>query len=191
MIKILVLQNNLIASNANSWTAFLPLIVALVVALFALVQMRSNNIMQARIKWIEELKGNISNFMSIMNSINIELINMREEINSLSQNAVNFEIDKRQLVDKHYENIYKNREKVDKYLTLIELSLDSTIKLHVKLNEKLDEFADKARKSYQIENMEDLDSIKKECIQLSREVIKKEWNKARGLYFDEPEIDNL
>lgn len=57
-----IINNSQNESGSFDWGPIITIVVALIAALFALFQARSNTIAQARIKWIEELKDNISKF---------------------------------------------------------------------------------------------------------------------------------
>ncbi|MFZ4798730.1 MAG: hypothetical protein ACOYMA_14620 [Bacteroidia bacterium] len=153
------------------------IIITIITAIFVLIQINYNNITQSRIRLIEDLKKNISKYIGLMNSINIQISDMIDEEKDSQENASNNPIKEKEIFDNNYKNISNDIKKSDFLINQIRLSFVGNRFKHKKLIEKLIEFTEKAKKSFHQKEIEDFDIVKNECIELSFELLKEKWNR--------------
>ncbi|MEI6766788.1 MAG: hypothetical protein WCM76_14250 [Bacteroidota bacterium] len=165
--------------DSTPWKDYLPLIIAILTAIFALFQMKSNHVTQSRIKWIDDLRKNICEFISIMNSINVQISNMVDEISKLDRDSDDYATDREKIFVNYYKGLAEDHKNADFLINQIDLSLNDSEMKHTRLVEQLGTFAEKSKESHQKKELEKLDLLKADCIKLSKEVLKDEWEKAK------------
>jgi len=160
---------------------YLPLLIALLTAVFALYEQKRNNVTQSRIRWIEELRKYISEFLSIMRSINVKISNMIDAIKKLDHQSATYKSDSDKIFDDHYKDIEEIHTKALQLLNQINMSLNDDEIKHKTLIDKLNELGDKAKESYQKDHQENLEGLEEECIALSKSILKEEWKKVKRI----------
>jgi len=113
--------------------AFAAIIVAIIGAYFALKNIKTNNVINARINWLNQLKGYIADFISKQ----FTLLRITDELSTLTTAQLDpkeTEVDNlnKRIMTKFDEYHYLTSE-LNKIQTLIFLNLNSDEKLHAKL----------------------------------------------------------
>lgn len=156
-----LLQKNEI-QNKDSWVPFWAYIAAGVISLVvALLTIRANVISRARIKWIQDVRDTMSDFLSLSESVT--------------------EYKKKQHLDER---------KKDLHISTISRMLSKESKLKLLLNNKkedaqtnliesIESYSNELNDINKAANEKRLESIKKECISKTQDLLKKEWNFAK------------
>jgi hypothetical protein len=163
----------------NPWNDYLPLLIALVTAIVALFQIKSNNVTQSRIHWIDELRKALSEFLSIMKFIPLRIANITNDISQLDKNSLNFKEASEKFINEGYQEIELKYVKASQLLSQINLSLNDDEKKHSELIKKLKEYLEKAGKAIKTKTIEELNALENDCINLSKGILKEEWEKAK------------
>lgn len=168
-------------------TMWLPLALSLIAGVSALTQIRSNNITNARIKWLENLKQLLSDLLS--ESITLQLKEgvskgvdergMKEKISSSAQ----------AYIDKINESIIEHLKTIEAKHALIKLNLNPEELLHQKLESILDyymEFFNKIPIHTSTENynalLRTMGAHSDTLVLLIRYIMKLEWEKTKRSY---------
>ncbi len=165
------------------------LIAALIVGQYAIIQIRNNNITNARIKWLENLKNFISQFAACSSDLilSVQISHYKAAYENQEKNIsdLNWEHEKRviNLITSLYTNLH-----------LIILNLNPKEDSHIKLKDKLNahyklltDFIktygnltnDKGEKISEMEYINKVDEKILEIILLSRYIMKIEWEKVK------------
>jgi hypothetical protein len=163
---------------------WLPVIVAFLAGSFALHQIRSNNITNARIKWLENLKQLVTDFFSECAVLQMKEgvsrgINERREIDPTNENAQSY-------YDRINESIIDHLKIIESKHDLIKLNLNPKEDLHLKFENILDNYMDffnKIPKHKTPEEYKDLirtmSSYSETLNLLTRYILKLEWEKTK------------
>lgn len=167
---------------------WLPLVVVMVAGFFALAQIKSNNITNARIKWLENLKQVLTDFISESSSfqlkegvsIGIAKNNPNKEISAFAQSFLN------KITESTIEHLKTIACKHD----LIKLNLNPKEILHQKLEIFLDEYIEMFNRIPSQNNINDyhvlirkMSAHSETIILLARYIMKLEWEKTKRSYF--------
>jgi hypothetical protein len=168
-------------------TRWLPLLVASLAGFFALWQIRSNNITNARIKWLENLKQILTDFISestvfqLKEGVNKGL-DERKQIAKISETAQAY-------LDKITESIFEHLKIIESKHNLIKLNLNPKESLHKKLEVLLDEYMDLFNKTSSKQSLTEynlliqkMSAYSDTIILLIRYIIKLEWEKTKRPY---------
>jgi uncharacterized protein YneR len=168
-------------------TRWLPLLVVTVAGFFALSQIKSNNITNARIKWLENLKQVLTDFISESSSfqlkegvsIGIAKNNPKEEISVYAQSFLN----------KITESTIEHLKIIECKHDLIKLNLNPKEILHQKLEILLDEYMEMFNQIPSQSNINDyhvlirkMSAHSETIILLVRYIMKLEWEKTKRSY---------
>ncbi len=173
------------SDNVTKW---IPLLVVILAGIFALFQIRSNNITNARIKWLENLKQLVADFLSELTILQLKesmskAINLRGETERIPQEAADFSSKLSQSIIDHLKFIELKHD-------LIKLNLNPKEILHKKLEYLLDSYMllfNKIPSENIIENLtkliRSLRAHSDTMILLVRYIMKLEWEKTKRSYF--------
>lgn len=169
-------------------TRWLPLLIASLTVFFALYQIRSNNITNARIKWLENLKQVLTDFISESTIFQLKE-GVSRGIEQSSQIIIPSETTKVYL-NKINESIIEHLKTIESKHNLIKLNLNPREDLHKKLETLLDDYMDlfnqiptqKTLKSYNIIILK-MRAHSDTIILLIRYIMKLEWEKTKRSYF--------
>lgn len=168
-------------------TQWLPLLAAFVAGTFALLQIRSNNITNARIKWLEDLKLVLADFFSECTTLQLKqgvAKGAREEQmkDKINENVVTY-------LNKLHESIIEHLKIIDAKHDLLKLNLNPKEALHNKMEKFLDDYMNLFNKIPQTHKPEEytdlirkMDAYSNTLILLSRYVVKLEWEKTKRPY---------
>jgi hypothetical protein len=169
-------------------TRWLPLLVVTVAGFFALSQIKSNNITNARIKWLENLKQVLTDFISESSSfqfkegisIGISKNNPKAETSEYAQSFLN----------KITESTIDHLKIIESKHDLIKLNLNPKEILHQKLEILLDEYMEMFNQIPSQNKINDYTVLIRKMsahshtiILLARYIMKLEWEKTKRSYF--------
>jgi len=168
-------------------TRWLPLLVASLAGTFALWQIRSNNITNARIKWLENLKQVLTDFISESTIFQLKEgvskgIVVKSQIVGLSETEHSY-------LNKITESTPEHLKIIESKHNLIKLNLNPKESLHQKLEALLDEYMDlfneiPTQRSHDNYNLltRKMSAYSDTIILLIRYVMKLEWEKTKRPY---------
>lgn len=169
-------------------TRWLPLLVATLAGFFALFQIRANNITNARIKWLENLKQVLTDFIT-----ESTIFQLKEGISKgIEQSNQNDKLPEstKLYLNKINESTIEHLKIIECKYNLIILNLNPKEKSHQKLENLLEQYMDmfnqipaqKTLNNYNI-LMRKMSSHSDTIILLVRYVMKLEWEKTKRSYF--------
>ncbi|MBP4143236.1 hypothetical protein J3S90_15655 [Flavobacterium sp. P4023] len=169
-------------------TRWLPLLVVTLAGIFALSQIRSNNITNARIKWLENLKQMLTDF--IMESTVFQLKEgVSKGIEEIKQKDKISE-DAKLFLNKINDSTFEHLKIIDCKYNLILLNLNPKEKLHQKLENLLEQYMNMFNQIPAQKNLNDYNILIRKMtphsdtiILLVRYVMKLEWEKTKRSYF--------
>jgi hypothetical protein len=144
----------------------ITIIIALMAGLVALYQVKSNIVSSARIKWIEELRQEISQLYN-------ESLGTILYWGTYANSRINQDYEK---YDSAHSNFFILSNRIKMKLNISESD-------HKKLNDQIE----KIEKMLDPENIEkykqeDIEIILKEIVELSRQIFKTEWDKSKKIF---------
>lgn len=162
---------------------WLPLIIAFIAGSFALIQIRVNNITNARLKWLDSLKNHLADFNSevfklSMNKAVVKKIDELEAAGSKSETAENFAKTVNAGLIDHLKII---QHKFD----MIRLNLNPKEDLHISLMNLLDNYMALLNKipkmdvKGQAELAKEMSTCSEKLILVVRFILKLEWEKIK------------
>ena len=166
---------------------WLPILVVFIAGAFALHQIRSNNITNARIKWLENLKQIISDFFSECAILQLkwgllQRIDEESKLTTTNQNIQSF-------YDKINDSIIDNLKIIESKHDLIKLNLNPKENLHLKFENILDIYMRIIDEIPSNKNLEKYEGLVKglaaysETLKLLiRYIMKLEWEKTKRSY---------
>jgi hypothetical protein len=169
-------------SAKSVWVDYLPLLIAIFTAIFALIQIKSNHITQSRIKWIDELRKNVSEFLVVIRSMNTKISNLISLLADLRVSGKEYEPGKKKLFDEHYPPLAEDIQKASLLINLIVLSLNDNEEKHKKLMDRLQDFVEKAKTSYDKKEMKEFYDVESDCVALSKSILKEEWDRTKRFF---------
>lgn len=165
-------------------THWLPLIATLIAGIFALSQIRANNITNARIRWLENLKNLVTDFLAesktlqLKRGVNKGILN--RGVGEKMPEAVT------QSLNKINESVFDHLKLIEAKHDLIKLNLNPKETLHLKLEELLDAYMLYFNQIPAIEKSEDYDALLRKLdaysdtlILMIRFIMKLEWEKTK------------
>jgi hypothetical protein len=166
---------------------WLPLLVTLVAGIFALFQIKSNNITNARLKWLDNLKQVLTDFLS-----ECTILQLKEGVSKgikeigLENNISSTTLDYLKRLD---ESIIEHLKIIESKYSLIKLNLNPKEILHQKLEELLDDYMSlfneipekKATKDYNALTRQ-MEAYSGTLVLLIRYIMKLEWEKTKRTY---------
>lgn len=168
---------------------WLPLIIAFIAGSYALHQIRSNNITNARIKWLDNLKTLISDFFSECADLIIKE-NISNEINERRKSEPINERMEAQL-NRINESLLDHFKMINSKHDLIKLNLNPKEELHQKFESLFDAYMALLNKIPTSKNtyeelgvlIKKMDTYSDVLILLTRYILKLEWEKTKRSYF--------
>lgn len=165
-------------------TDYFPLITVFISALFALIIMWRGNIMNARIRKVEKLIDNTSEIVSLLYCLDDIFDNLVYDLSKLNIDSNgNNEKEKDDLNDKYVNIINPIETKFIKLLKEIEYSYienEAKFKCLIDKYYKYYKLIKKEKKEkYKSVDKNEIDKLKKDCEDIAKEYINKEWKKAR------------
>lgn len=168
-------------------TRWLPLLATLVAGIFALSQIRSNNITNARIKWLENLKQVLTDFLS-----ECFILQMKEGLSK----GINERGEKAKIPETSMAYLNKINESTIEHLRIIEskhdlikLNLNPKEDLHQKLETLLDNYMDLFNKIPAQKSTDEYNALLRKMsahsdtiVLLIRYIMKLEWEKTKRPY---------
>lgn len=164
-------------------TTWLPLLIAIVVGIFALWQIKSNNITNARIKWLDNIKQLFTDFLG-------ECIAFQTKIGlSLKTNSYNKSIltdNQTSFLHEIHVSLLDHFKTIESKLLLIRLNLNPNETLHKKFDILLKKYTDILGEALRSNNYEDFDACMRKIefysdttTLLLKLIIKLEWEKTK------------
>lgn len=145
-------------------------------SIMTLTQVRANNISQARINWIENLRDNLSKYMGEVTLINY---NLQQVINEKKKGNE----DRAKQIYNDTAEIIKNARvfatKVRLYLNTNRDNSQHNDIDHNKLEKASELFMEKATNYHSVNNDADFDTISEELIETAKRVLKQAWEQAK------------
>jgi len=170
-------------------TRWLPLIAAFVAGIFALFQIRSNNITNARIKWLENLRLLLTEFLSECTILQLKEgvskgIYERGEKSNTPENVLTY-------LNKLTESTIEHLKIIESKHDLIKLNLNPKELLHQKLEKLIDTYMELFNQIPVIKKLEEYNALTRKMgahsdtiILLIRYIMKLEWEKTKRPYFN-------
>ena len=162
---------------------WLPLIIASIGALTALHQIRSNNITNARIRWLENFKYLLSDFVSECTALIIE-DGVSKAFNEKGDEYIN-EVAK-SYYTKIIERVVDHLKVIESNHDLIKLNLNPKEKLHIKFERVLDIYMEYVNKLPACKSLEEYNELTKKMrpysnalTLLARYIVKLEWERTK------------
>ncbi len=163
---------------------FIPLIVAFTAGGFALLQIRSNNITNARLKWLDNLKQILTEFLAECAILQLKQglttgIDERRQFAPISDSTQTY-------YNKITESIIEHLKLIDSKYDLIKLNLNPKESLHLKLEKLLDNYMDLFNEMPKHETTESYNALIRKMsaysdtiVLLVRYIMKLEWEKTK------------
>ena len=168
------------------YSQWLPIFVVFIAGFFALHQIRSNNITNARIKWLDNLKLSVADFFSEATGLLMKE-GVARAINLRRQNEPNKE--QHQLdYDKMNYSVMEHLQTIELKYSLLKLNLNPKEKLHMNFEKLLESFMDLINKTPDTSDSEYSSLLKEiticnnKLIEISRYIIKLEWERTKRSY---------
>ena len=161
------------STNENPiWQYLIPIFVAFMAGILTLFQIKSNTFSAARIKWTENLRSSISEYIAISYTVSFYLHNT---VKADSENAT-------EIGDQNMKMASSETQKLNQVGNRIRLYLNSNEELHKILEDLLDQFEES---QYEIlrsksDRTEDQLRIEKEIISISKSILKESWEHAKS-----------
>jgi hypothetical protein len=168
------------------YSKWLPIFVVFIAGFFALHQIKANNITNARIKWLDNLKLLVADFFSEATGLL-----MKEGVSRSLDLRRKYEPNKEQHqldYDKMNYSVMEHLQAVELKYSLIKLNLNPKEKLHINFEEILEAFMDLINKAPDANDNEYLSLLNEigicnsKLILISRCVIKLEWERTKRSY---------
>ncbi|HOY42914.1 MAG TPA: hypothetical protein PLX60_13675 [Chitinophagales bacterium] len=156
----------------------IPVLTAILGALFAIYQLKLNAITQARIKWIENVRELISSIVHDINIIGTEYSDMEEDLREKEKELSDEEFDKyeEELERKVDEIIKPYIHSGDRQSFQLQLYLSKFNPDHNKLISLIDEFIDKSWDD-DVVVVKQSRVLEEKIVDISRKILQDEWNK--------------
>ncbi len=168
-------------------TQWLPLLVTIVAGIFALSQIKSNNITNARIKWLENLKQVLTDFLSECTILQLKEgvskgIYEKGQKTPVSDNTLAY-------LNKINESTIEHLKIIESKHDLIKLNLNPKEILHQKLEKLLDDYMELFNKIPEKKTTEDYNALTRKMgaysdtlVLLIRFIMKLEWEKTKRTF---------
>jgi hypothetical protein len=168
-------------------TRWLPLLATLIAGIFALFQIRSNNITNARIKWLENLRRIFTEFLSECMILQFEeglakQITAQDASTKVGDSTLAY-------LNKINESYLEHLKIIDSKYHLIKLNLNPKEDLHQKLESLLDNYMRLLNKIPTQKSVGDYYALLQKMsphsdiiVLLIRYIIKLEWEKTKRSY---------
>lgn len=171
---IVLTSNN---DNSQLLTNGLTIILALIAAIIALYQVKSNIISNARITWIENLRNAITDYTVEVLSYVVIIHNIMNKAKGKSNDEI------KNIVKKEYQLCFDSLKKIDILGKKILLYLNSEEKEHKKIETKIKNIRTNLIKDHiQKLGKDKIESDIQEIIETSKCIFKKEWTKSKKLF---------
>lgn len=166
--QVQLIQN--VLDNRSIFIDLIPILVALLAGLLALFQVKANIISTARIEWTQNLRINISSFLSETEILNY---NLRESLD------LNHE-GKTDEAKKLYDNQTENFKKVHNFGNQIILFLNNKEETQQKeLQALVTEYLNKSTHGKHSQDIDKLQSLQKDIVSKSQDILKQAWEDAK------------
>lgn len=148
----------------------IPILVVLLAGLLALFQVKANIISTARIEWTQNLRLNISSFLSETDILNY---NLREVLDLSNQGKTT---EAKKLYDEQKENF----KKVHNYGNQIILFLNNKEETQQKEFQKLvSDYLNKSTHGKHSQDIDKLQSLQNEIVSKAQDILKRAWEDAK------------
>lgn len=148
----------------------IPILVALLAGLIALLQVKANIISTARVEWTQNLRNNISSFLAETEILNYnlrEVLELNKQGNSTQAEAL-------------YKAQTENFKKVHNYGNQILLFLNNKKESQQKeLQQLVVEYLNKSTHGKYSTEVDKLDELQKDIISKSQDILKQAWEDAK------------
>lgn len=177
IIFTLLLLNNVpwqVVFSQTIMKAVFTLFLALLAGSIALYQVKANVISTARIKWIEEFKNNIAEYLVAVN----------ETIFSFKQYFEAPETDP--LSSQYFEKYFVADHKAQAYRIKIKLNLNTKEELYTKISDQMftiETLKGELINSYDEEKYSILSASYTEMADLTYDALKIEWKKSKDMFY--------
>lgn len=164
---------------------WLPLIIAFIAGSFALYQIRSNNITNSRLRWLDNLKQVITDFICEITTLQIKkgiltsFDERREKSDSISQNRTEY-------YNELTESLIDHLKIVESKYLLIKFAINPHEKLHKKFEDLLEQYMVLFNEIPIKNNLEDfnalnrkMDAYSETMALIARYIMKLEWEKIK------------
>ena len=169
-----------------SFAPWLPLIATLIAGTFALFQIKSNNITNARIEWLEDFKKILTDFLSecFILQFKVGLVRGIDETkdHKVSNEAANY-------LSELNKSFLDHLKSIEAKYNLIKLNLNPEENINKKLEKLLDDYINLLNELAMIKTTQDInahmrkmDAYSDTIILLNRYIVKLEWEKTKRPY---------
>lgn len=166
--EVRLVQNKL--DNQSIFIDLIPILVALLAGLLALFQVKANIISTARIEWTQNLRINISSFLSEIEILNY---NLREVLDLNNQGKT---VEAKQLYDEQKDNF----KKVHNFGNQIILFLNNKKETQQKeLQELVSEYLNKSTHGKYSVDIDNLQTLQNDIVSKSQDILKRAWEDAK------------
>lgn len=157
----------------NIWAT---LMAGFITGIFAIWQIRKNAVTNARISWIENMRRELSNFLSQANLLNIKIQDLKDNhLEKARKDSVNFEISFTQ--EEMYE-LHSYIREANSSIYMIQFYLDKNICEHKLLEYKLQLYTDKTTKAIIDKEIEVLENLENDIIEIAKNIFSTSWKKV-------------
>ncbi len=165
------------ADSSQLWTNLITIILALIASLIALYQVKSNIISSSRIKWIENLRNDISSYTTEI--ANCSMILERQ----IAESKGKSEEEMYNIAKLYYDDYTESHMKSDVLAQRIFLYLNSEEEDHKKIEELINKISLQLHRDDLNKLDGDLiDQQIEKIIQISKRIIKVEWEKSKKIF---------
>ena len=172
IISSLKLINKSVAEK-NKYTYLVPILVAFLAGLLALLQVKANIISTARIEWTQSLRGNLSCFLSEAKVLNVNLKIVVKHLDNGEKGKA----------QKHYEESLENFKKTHEYGIQIKLFLNNQKENeHRELQDLVKKYfknVDIDSCDFELDKINILEELQDQIIENSQKILKQAWEDAK------------
>lgn len=174
----IILSQSKNGDDSQLTTNLITIGIALVAALLALYQVKSNVISSSRIQWIENLRESISAYCTEVIHCSTLAINFLDEVKE--KNDVEA---KNATLANFYPVYLESAIKSNLIGTKVLLYLNSKEKEHKRIEDIIGTISKRLHEDKVSElNTDEIDSLIREIISESKKIFKKEWSKSKKLW---------
>ncbi|NDW19246.1 hypothetical protein D0T53_10010 [Dysgonomonas sp. 216] len=176
--------NHSITFNANPdsdnqlITNVITILLALVAALIALYQVKSNVISSARITWIENLRCALSEYSAEVINCAMIITNMREKCLGVKKEEIDM------IIDKHYSSYVESANLINRLSCRVLLYLNAKEDKHQQIEKCIDKIEQylHEKNNLKSDNRAAIEEQLNEIVKLSKLIFKEEWDKSKKIF---------
>lgn len=159
------------------WTNGITIFLALIASLIALFQIKSNIISSSRIKWIENLRNDLSNYATEVANCSMILERQIAESEGKRKDEIY------QVTEKFYSDYTESHMRSDVLAQKILLYLNSEKEDHKKIEDLIQKISSQLhREDLKKLDGEVIDKEIEEIIRISKRILKVEWEKSKKIF---------